>query len=131
MNYYNKSGYAGDYRGKAVYVIDKEDYTEDKLNSKHIYAIRHIMDLKMDLVFQGYKFAIMNCDGTIANVRKERWKFKSKKKEEKKREEKKEEVKVDIDNYDFSVDFSEYSVIVDDVFKNLNRWWEDLEKEGA
>ena len=130
MNYYNKSGYAGDYRGKAVYVIDKEDYTEDKLNSKHIYAIRHVMDSKMDLVFQGYKFAIMNCDGTIANVRKEAWMFKKKKKE-KKKEEKKEEVKIDIDNYDFSVDFSEYEAVVNGVFENLSNWWEDLAKEGS
>ena len=122
MNYYNKSGYAGDYRG--------EDYTEDKLNSKHIYAIRHVMDSKMDLVFQGYKFAIMNCDGTIVNVKKEAWMFKKKKKE-KKKEEKKEEVKVDIDNYDFSVDFSEYEAVVNDVFENLSNWWADLEKEGS
>lgn len=130
MNYYNKSGYAGDYRGKAVYVVNKEDYTEDRLNSEHIYAVRHVMDSKMDLVFQGYKFAIMNCDGAITNVRKERWVF-EKKKKEKKREEKKEEAKVDIDNYDFNVDFSEYEVVVNNVFKNLSNWWADLEKEGA
>lgn len=130
MNYYNKSGYAGDYRGKAVYIVNKKDYTEDRLNSEHIYAVKHTMDSKMDLVFQGYKFAIMDSDGTIRNVRKERWVF-EKKKKEKKREEKKEEVKVDIDNYDFNVDFSEYEVVVNDVFENLNKWWADLEKEGA
>ena len=130
MNYYNKSGYVGDYKGKAVYVINKEDYTEDRINSEHIYAVKRITDLKMDLVFQGCKFAVMNCDGTIKNVKKEPWVFKFKKKK-KKKEEKKEEVKVDIDNYDFNVDFSEYEVIVNDVFKNLNKWWEDLEKEGS
>ena len=82
----------------------------------------------MDLVFQGYKFAVMNCDGTIINVKKEPWVFKFKKKP--KKEDKREEVKVDINNYDFSIDFSEYEVVVNDVFKNLNKWWEDLEKEG-
>ena len=127
MNYYNKSGYAGDYRGKAVYIVNKEDYTKDKINSEHIYAVKHLTDLKMDLVFQGYKFAVMNCDGTIINVKKEPWVFKFKKKP--KKEDKREEVKVDIDNYDFSIDFSEYEVVVNDVFKNLNKWWKDLEKE--
>lgn len=127
MNYYNKSGYAGDYRGKAVYIVNKEDYTKDKINSEHIYAVKHFTDLKMDLVFQGYKFAIMNCDGTITNIKKEPWVFKFKKKP--KKEEKREEVKIDIDNYDFSIDFSEYEVVVNDVFKNLNKWWKDLEKE--
>ena len=128
MNYYNKNGYGGDYRGKAVYIVNKEDYTKDKINSEHIYAVKHLTDLKMDLVFQGYKFAVMNCDGTIINVKKEPWVFKFKKKP--KKEDKREEVKVDINNYDFSIDFSEYEVVVNDVFKNLNKWWEDLEKEG-
>lgn len=123
MGYYNKNGYVGDYKGKQVYVINEEDYTEDKKTSHFIYAIRK-MNNSFDLVYQGFLFAIMWDDGTIMNLHKKPWNFKKSKKSIEVKEE--EEVKIDINKSDFS----EYAQVVDDVFKNLNNWWEDLKKEG-
>lgn len=134
MGYYNKSGYVGDYKGKEVYVINREDYTKDKVNNKNIiYAIKQKDNVELDLVFKGYHIGVMWDDGNILTLNKTPWVFKEapkpKSKVKVKTKVKKEDI--DIDNYDFSIDFSEYETVVNDVFKNLETWWKDLEKEGA
>lgn len=135
MGYYNRHGYVGEYKGRDVYVIDREVYTRDKIDSPYIYAIRRKNREELDLVFHGKCFGAMWDDGTIVNFRTQTpWVFKEPKKKKKKRIEVKVERKeesVNIDNYDFSVDFSEYEAVVNNVFKNLNKWWKDLEKEGT
>ena len=133
MGYYNEYGHVGEYKGRDVYVIDREVYTKDKINSPNIYAIRRKHKAELDLVFQGYCIGTMWDDGRILNKAKTPWVFNEPKPKKKKVEVKVErkEPSVDIDNYDFSVDFSEYEAVVNDVFKNLNKWWEDLEKEGT
>lgn len=138
MGYYNKHGYAGDYKGKAVYVIDKEEYTKDKVDSPYIYAIRQKNNAELDLVFKGYHIGIMWDDGNILPLNRTPWTFKEAPKPKSKSKTKvkvkskvKKEESVDIDSYDFSIDFSEYETVVNDVFKNLETWWKDLEKEGA
>ena len=136
MGYYNRHGHAGEYQGTEVYIVDEFEYTRDKIDSPYIYAIKQKNNAKLDLVFHGNCFGIMWDDGTILNFRtKTPWVFKEPEpKKKKKKVEVKVEIKepsVDIDNYDFSVDFSEYEAVVNDVFKNLNKWWEDLEKEGT
>lgn len=136
MGYYNKSGYVGDYKGKEVYVINREDYTKGKVNNESIiYAIRQEDGIKLDLVFKGYRIGLMWDNGNVLTVEKTPWVFKkaskSKSKSKVKTENKVKKEDIDIDNYDFSIDFSEYETVVNDVFKNLETWWKDLEKEGA
>ena len=134
MGYYNRHGYVGEYKGTEVYVVDESEYTKDQIDSPYIYAIKQKNNTELDLVFHGKCFGAMWDDGTILNFRTQTpWVFKESKKKKKKvvvKVERK-EPSVDIDNYDFSVDFSEYEAVVNDVFQNLEAWWKDLEKEGA
>ena len=115
--------YIGTYQGISVYTINIFDYTKDEINDPFIYAIKQKDSQKMDLVYKGYKVGILLEDGNILKINKRiPWKFFSKQKEEKK-------PKDDIDFYDFSVDFSAYDKVVNDVFSNLPNWWKDLERE--
>lgn len=138
MGYYNKYGYVGDYKGRKVYVVNESYYTEDKIDSPDIYAIRQKNNTELDLVFKGYHIGVMWDDGNILTLNRTPWNFKktSKPKVKSKPEVKVEnkptkEDSVDIDNYDFSVNFDKYSTVVNNVFQNLETWWKDLEKEDA
>ena len=125
MRYYYQIGQIGEYKGWPVYIINNEDLRIDTANSDVIYAVRKPNCTEMWLVLDGQCIGTMNDEGAIRRRTAYHWDY------YKPREEK--EIittptsEVDIDSYDYTVDLKAYSGVVDDVFRNLNKWWDDLE----
>lgn len=133
MGYYNQTGKIGEYKGKSVYIVNNEDLRLDNARSNVIYAVRKKNSSDMWLVLDGQCIGTMNNDGDIRRKPAYHWTYYHEPKEEV-------EVKVEksdypivdttvIDNYDYTIDLKGYSGVVDDVFRNLNKWWDDLERQ--
>lgn len=134
MGYYNQTGKIGEYRGKSVYIVNNEDLRLDNARNDVIYAVRKSNSLDMWLVLDGQCIGTLNDDGEIKRKPAYYWTYyyePKKKAEVEVKTQKSDYPVVDttiIDNYDYTVDLKAYSGVVDDVFKNLNKWWDDLEK---
>lgn len=73
MNYYNKSGHIGDYKGHQVWIIDYDNfYKEDTIDNSDIWAVRIGPNQAMRLVLEGYEFGQMSHTGEISLYRKEK-----------------------------------------------------------
>lgn len=135
MGYYYQEGQIGEYKGWPVYIINNEDLRIDTAKMDVIYAVRKPNCTKMWLVLDGQCIGTMDNEGDIRRRTAYHWDYY---KPEKKKVVKEVVVtstatatvtpKVDIDNYDYTVDLKAYSGVVDEVFKNLNKWWDNLEK---
>lgn len=131
MGYYYQKGQIGEYKGWPVYIVDNEDLRIDTADSDIIYAVRKPNSTKMWLVLDGQCIGTMDDEGEIRRRPAYHWDYY---KPEKKKIVKEVTTiptsipKVDIDNYDYAVDLKAYSEVVDDVFRNLNKWWDDLER---
>ena len=131
MGYYYQNGQIGEYKGWPVYIVNNEDLRLDNARSDIIYAVRKSHSSDMWLVLDGQCIGTMTDEGDIKRRTAYHWDYykpKPKKKIVKEVATITTIPKVDIDNYDYTVDLKAYSEVVDDVFRNLNKWWDDLEK---
>ena len=129
MGYYSQTGKIGEYRGRPVYIVNNEDLRLDNAKSDIIYAVRKSRSSDMWLVLDGQCIGTMTNNGDIKRKPPYFWTYyKPKKTVEVKVEEKSDVDTNVVDNYDYTVDLKAYSGVVDDVFRNLNKWWDDLER---
>ena len=119
MNYYNKSGHIGDYRGHQVWIIDYNNfYKEDTIDSDDIWAVRMGLNQIIKLVLKGYEFGQMSHSGEVSLYRKEKpFNFYNKLQYEI------EEKPIEVD----LIDYTDYSQPVNTFFKELKDWWKELD----
>ena len=122
MNYYNKSGHIGDYKGHQVWIIDYNNfYKEDTIDSDDIWAVRMGPNQTIKLVLRGYEFGQMSHSGEISLYRKEKsFNFYNKPQYETPKVEEQSDLTV------HKIDYNDYSQPVNTFFKELKDWWKDL-----
>ena len=123
-NYINENGVIGSYRDIDVYVIDEEDFTEDKKNEVYrIYAVRKKNSSIMILVHNGLIIGTMDKRGLVQRTEVQKaYQFKSKK-EKPVVKENNPEVPAEPED----IIFSNYTKVVDDFFGGLHELWKEME----
>lgn len=126
MGYYNQSGIVGQYKGKDVCVLDKDDFTPELAQDKTIiYAVRESQTRGvMTLVFEGWMIGTMTDGGKVdiydSDSRRRYIFLKPKPLPE-------EPKKVEVKEINVEFGYGEYSKVVDDFFKGLDKLWDELE----
>ena len=126
MNYYTANGIVGSYQDVDVYVIDEEEFTEEKNVPYRIYAVRGERYGELTLVLRGNIIGTMDQDGLVKRMRTPKpYQFKPKKKKPVVRENKPEVSEVSVESED--INFSDYTKEVDKFFEGLNELWKEME----
>lgn len=143
MGYRDQNGVVGQYRGENVFVIGYKDFKQPAPNDHTIYAVRCNNNDKLELV-QGSKFIGTMTDSGHVEIydssRRREYRFYTKEKqpskpvpeyEIKKTPEQKLAAQLQaeptIRELDVSAGYGEFSRIVDDFFKGLDKLWDELE----
>lgn len=143
MGYRDQNGVVGQYRGENVFVIGYKDFKQPAAHDHTIYAVRsdaqHQND-KLELV-QGSKFIGTMTDSGHVEIydssRRRGYKFYTKpskpvseyeiKKTPEQRLAAQLQAEPTIRELDVSAGYGEFSRIVDDFFKGLDKLWDELE----
>lgn len=129
MGYYNQSGIVGQYKGKDVCVLDKSDMKPELAQDNSvIYAVRESQIRGvMILVFAGWMIGTMTDGGRVdmydSDARR-RYPFPKPAPAPVKTEPTPSVFPQEL-NVEFG--YGEYSKVVDDFFKGLDKLWEELE----
>lgn len=114
-NFYYRDGLVGRYQGYNVYVIDEEDYNEER--DDIIQAIRYKEGTSMKLVLNKKWIGDMDNQGDIVNYTIHK-PYKKKSKSESKQQVRESE-------------FAIYSKEVNKFFDGLEDWWKGLDNIGG
>lgn len=127
MGYMDKNGLVGKYKGKDVYIVDYNDLEPEWKHDKDtIYAVRTNRHNYLDLVLDGILIGQMSDGGGITSFSvntgypwpKSKVEYKS---------EPAIEPKPDVLALDVSDGYAQYSRVVDNFFKGLDKLWQELE----
>ena len=132
MGYYNQSGIVGQYKGKDVCVLDKDDMKPELAQDNSvIYAVRESQVRgTMTLVLSGWIIGSMTDGGRVdiydSDARR-KYPFPKPAPAPVARPEKTEPPPVLPQELNVEFGYGEYSKVVDDFFKGLDKLWAELE----
>lgn len=120
MSYYDKNGIVGAYKGYEVYVINYEDLIPGQ--GDYLFAVKERSHSdSMKLVLDGMVIGTMDNNGKVSiypQEKRKRFNFY--------KPIQKEKVKYEVE-VPTVVDYTAYSVTVDNFFKGLNKLWEEID----
>lgn len=124
VGYLSKNGLVGEYQGFTVYVVDYKDFTRDKDMGNIIYAVREPDSRELTLVLDGKVIGSMNDEGRINRIRGFKL-YGYYQKPEIKVE--KELPKIEVEKFDYSANYEQFSTTVDKFFEGLHELWKEME----
>ena len=134
MGYRNMIGLVGKYRGDEVFVIEYENLKRPVPGDHSIYAVRRENNDKLELVQDGKFIGTMTDKGYIELCDRRRdYIFPSPVKEQQPKSEPEQKLAAQlqedpiIQGLDVSMGYGEFSKIVDDFFRGLDKLWDELE----
>ena len=133
MGYKDKNGIVGQYRGHDVYVIDYEKLTPPDDGDEIWYAVRRHGAKDLELVHGDFMIGTMTDSGHVEvfdRSRRVAYKFFTipKKPNKPKQEfEIKQVEEPEVHPLDVEFGYGEYSKVVDDFFKGLDKLWEEID----